>query len=152
MATHRHGSHNSKKSNFSLLRMPEADDEFISKFKNLPIWTFSHGCFWLAMVLCYRRPSDGDVQRRHGRQSSARQRPVSTGALATSAAVNASQSSSPGVNARNSVTSASTPSVPLPPPPGQPPAQAAGTVILLISWGSKALQYLLRCRLVWNQI
>ena len=68
-----------------------------------------------------------DVQRRHGRQSSARQRPVSTGALATTAAVNTSQNSSPGVNARNSV-SASTPSVPHPAQHGQSsPGQPTGT-------------------------
>ncbi|KAJ7381491.1 WW domain containing E3 ubiquitin protein ligase 1 [Desmophyllum pertusum] len=75
-----------------------------------------------------QRPSDGDVQRRQSRQSSSRQRPVSTGALATPAAVNTS-SSSPAVNARNSV-STSTPSVPPPPPPphhGQSPSsQPAG--------------------------
>lgn len=81
---------------------------------------FSHGWYRLPVGLCFRRPSDGDVQRRHSRQSSGRQRPVSTGALATTAAaVNTSHSSSPGVNARSNV-SASTPSVPQP-PPGQPP-------------------------------
>lgn len=75
------------------------------------------------MVLHYRRPNDGDVQRRHSRQTSGRQRPVSTGALATTAAaVNTSQSSSPGVNTRSNV-SASTPSVPHPPPHGQSPQQ-----------------------------
>jgi len=80
------------------------------------------------MVLYYRRPSDGDVQRRHSRQTSARQRPVSTGALATTAAAaaNTSQSSSPGINTRSNV-SASTPSVPHPPPHGQPPQQGAVT-------------------------
>lgn len=85
------------------------------------------------MVLCYRRPNDGDVQRRHSRQTSSRQRPVSTGALATTAAAaaaaaatNTSQSSSPGINTRSNV-SASTPSVPHPPPHGQPPQQGAVT-------------------------
>ena len=80
------------------------------------------------MGLCYRRPSDSDVQRRHSRQTSGRQRPVSTGALATTAATpaNMSQSSSPGINTRSNV-SASTPSVPHPPPHGQPPQQGAVT-------------------------
>ena len=50
------------------------------------------------------------MQRRHTRQSSGRQRPVSTGALGTGPA-NTTQNSSPGVNTRNSVA-ASTPPVP----------------------------------------
>lgn len=75
-----------------------------------------------------QRPNDGDVQRRHSRQTSARQRPVSTGALATTAAAtaNTSQNSSPGVNTRSNV-SASTPSVPHPPPHGQSPQQAGNS-------------------------
>lgn len=76
-----------------------------------------------------QRPNDGDVQRRHSRQTSARQRPVSTGALATTtaaAAANTSQNSSPGINTRSNV-SASTPSVPPPPPHGQPPQQAGNS-------------------------
>lgn len=86
-------------------------------------------CYWTQVVLYYRRPNDGDVQRRHSRQTSARQRPVSTGALATTtaaAAANTSQNSSPGINTRSNV-SASTPSVPPPPPHGQPPQQGAVT-------------------------
>ena len=84
-----------------------------------------HGCF----NLYYRRSNDGDVQRRHSRQTSGRQRPVSTGALATNtaAAANTSQSSSPSINTRSNV-SASTPSVPHPAPPhGQPPPQGEVT-------------------------
>lgn len=74
------------------------------------------------------KPADGDVQRRHSRQSSGRQRPVSTGALATTTTANTSQNSSPAVSSRNGV-SASTPSVPNqlhhgPPPPPPPPLQA----------------------------
>lgn len=57
-----------------------------------------------------QRQNDGDVQRRHTRQSSGRQRPVSTGALGTGAG-NTTQNSSPGVNTRNSVAT-STPPVP----------------------------------------
>lgn len=84
------------------------------------------------MILHCRKPNDGDVQRRHSRQPSARQRPVSTGALATTAAAatNTSQSSSPGVNTRSNVSS-STPSVPHPPPHGQSPQQGAVTVPMM---------------------
>lgn len=80
------------------------------------------------MGLFYRRPNDSDVQRRHGRQTSGRQRPVSTGAIATTAAApaNTSQSSSPGVNTRSNVP-AFTPSISHPPPHGQPPQQGAVT-------------------------
>ncbi|PFX15905.1 NEDD4-like E3 ubiquitin-protein ligase WWP1 [Stylophora pistillata] len=81
----------------------------------------------LKNILSTRRPADGDVQRRHSRQSSGRQRPVSTGALATTTTANTSQNSSPAVSSRNGV-SASTPSVPNqlhhgPPPPPPPPLQ-----------------------------
>ena len=62
----------------------------------------------ILLVCLYRRTNDGgDVQ------SSARQRPVSTGALGT-AAVNTPQSSFQGSNTRNSVTT-STPPASYPP-------------------------------------
>lgn len=68
-----------------------------------------------------RTNDGGDVQRRHPRQSSARQRPVSTGALGT-ATVNTPQSSSQGNNTRNSVTT-STPPASHPPHPQTQSAQ-----------------------------
>lgn len=80
----------------------------------------------ILLVFLFRRTNDGgDVQRRHPRQSSARQRPVSTGALGT-ATVNTPQSSSRGNNTRNSVTT-STPPASHPPHPQTQSAQP-GTV------------------------
>lgn len=81
--------------------------------------------------MCYRKPADGDVQRRHSRQPSGRQRPVSTGALAATTATSTPQNSAPAVSSRNGV-STSTPSVPHqlhhgPSPPPPPPPQGKAT-------------------------
>lgn len=65
--------------------------------------------------------NDGEVQRRHGRQSSSRQRPVSTGALGTSSATTTTtQNSSPRVNTRPNATSSTPPA----PPTSQPVANS----------------------------
>ncbi|XP_067052161.1 NEDD4-like E3 ubiquitin-protein ligase WWP1 isoform X1 [Acropora muricata] len=73
-----------------------------------------------------RRPNEGEVQRRHPRQSSSRQRPVSTGAMATAGANASTQNISPRVNNRSSVT-ASTTQAPPPPPPAVNNANSSST-------------------------
>lgn len=64
------------------------------------------------------RPNEGEVQRRHPRQSSSRQRPVSTGAVGTAGANASTQNISPRVNNRSSGVTTSTSQAPPPPPPG----------------------------------